>query len=64
MDGQLAELMNELNPDFKKQVDGIMYLRCIEALYGHVEAARLFYDDLNKTLVEKMSFVRNRYDPY
>ena len=37
MDGQLAELMNELNPDFKKQEDGIMYLRCIEALYEHVD---------------------------
>jgi hypothetical protein len=38
MDGQLAELMNELNPNFKIQ-EGVMYLRCIKALYGHVEAA-------------------------
>ena len=26
-------------------------------------AARLFYDDFNQTLVKKMNFVRNSYDP-
>jgi hypothetical protein len=64
MDGQLAELlMNKLRSDFKIDEEGVMYLRCVKALYGHIEAARLFYDDLNQTLTEKMNFVRNRYDP-
>jgi hypothetical protein len=42
MDGQLAELMNELRPDFKIDEGGVMYLQCVKALYGHIEAARLF----------------------
>jgi hypothetical protein len=29
-----------------------------------VEAARLYYNDLNKPLVKKMGFERNRYDPW
>jgi len=52
-----------LNDNFKIDSSGIMYLKCVKALYGHVEATRLFYNDLNKTLVEKMGFVRNGYDP-
>jgi len=55
--------MNHLQPDFHIQDDGFMYLKCVEALYGHIEAARLFYDDLNKSLTERMGFVRNSYDP-
>jgi len=39
-------------------------LKCIKALYGHIEAARLFYDDLNKTIQEKLNFQQNRYGPY
>ncbi len=36
MDGQLAELMNEVSPNFKIDKEGIMYLRCVKALYGHI----------------------------
>jgi len=63
MEGELAKMMNHLQPDFHIQDDGFMYLKCVEALYGHIEAARLFYDDLNKSLTERMGFVRNSYDP-
>jgi hypothetical protein len=42
---------------------GILYLKCLKALYGHMEAARLFYDDLDSSLVKKMNFTRNQYDP-
>ena len=63
MDRQLAEPMNELRPDFKIDEEGVMYLRCLKALNGHIEAARLFYIDLNQTLTEKMNSARNRYDP-
>jgi len=38
-------------------------LKCIKALYGHIEAARLFYDNLNKTIQEKLNFQQNRYGP-
>jgi hypothetical protein len=43
MDGELAELLCGLNPEFKRDVHGVLYLKCIKALYGHIEAARLFY---------------------
>jgi hypothetical protein len=45
------------------QKDGILYLKCLKALYGHIEAARLFYDELKSSLTKRMNFVRNKYDP-
>jgi hypothetical protein len=56
MEGELAELFTELNPEFKLDEDGILYLRCLKALYGHIEAARLFYDELDNSLTMKMNF--------
>jgi hypothetical protein len=35
----------------------------MKAFYGHIEAVRLFYNDLNETLTEKLGFKRNQYDP-
>jgi hypothetical protein len=46
MEGDLAILMNQLCDDFKIDQYGMMYLKCVKALYGHVEDARLFYNDL------------------
>ncbi len=43
MDGELAETFVDLNPDFKLEEYGVLYLRCDKALYGHIEAVRLFY---------------------
>jgi len=63
MDGELAEAFVELNPDFELDEDGILYLQCDKALYGHIEAARLFYDELDNTLQHKMGFIKNQYDP-
>jgi hypothetical protein len=62
MEGELAELFTELNPEFKLDEDGILYLRCLKALYGHIEAARLFYDELDNSLTTKIYFTRNKYD--
>jgi hypothetical protein len=63
MEGELAELFAELNPDLKLDENGILYLKCLKALYGHIEAARLFYDKLDNSLTMKMNFQRNKYDP-
>jgi hypothetical protein len=63
MDGELAELMCELDPSYKVDENGALYLKCLKALYGHIEAARLFYNDLNETLTMKLGFRRNQYDP-
>lgn len=63
MEGELAELMCKLEPSFQLDENGVLYLKCMKALYGHIEAARLFYDDLNETLTQKLGFKRNQYDP-
>jgi hypothetical protein len=62
MEGELAKLFTELNPKFKLDEDGALYLRCLKALYGHIEAARLFYDELDNSLTTKIYFTRNKYD--
>jgi hypothetical protein len=41
IEGELALMMNFLQPDFHIQSDGFMYLKCVMVLYGHIEAARL-----------------------
>jgi len=52
-----------LNPKFRLNEHGVLYLRCLKALYGHIEEARLFYNELNYSLTERMNFERNKYDP-
>ena len=63
MDGELAETFVKLNPIFTLDEHGMLYLQCDKALYGHIEAARLFYNELNDTLQNKMGFKQNQYDP-
>jgi hypothetical protein len=60
MDGDLARIFCELNP---KQGEGTLYLRCLKALYGHIEAARLSYNELDCSLTKRMNFLQNKYDP-
>jgi hypothetical protein len=62
MEGDLAELINQLCDDFKINEHGVMFLKCVKALYGHFKAAQSFYD-LNESLAKKTGFVRSSYDP-
>jgi hypothetical protein len=55
--------MCEIDPALKPDDNGVVYLKCIKALYGHIEAARLFYNDLNETIKKKLNFQQNRYHP-
>jgi len=55
--------MSEINPKFQMNENGVLYLRCVKALHGHIEAASLFYDNLNATIQEKFGFKQNKYDP-
>jgi hypothetical protein len=64
MTGELAQIMCEIDPNLKQDQKGIIYLKCVKALYSHIEAARLFYDDLNKTIQDVMEFKQNRFDPW
>ncbi len=63
MGGELAQMMCELDKTLECDDQGYIYMQCENALYGHIEAAQLFYDDLNDSLTEKMHFKRNQYDP-
>lgn len=51
-----------MKPSYKMGEQGVIYLKCLKALYSHIEAARLFYDDLNESLMKKMGFKQNPYD--
>jgi len=62
MDGDLARAFCELNPNFVRKGEGTLYLRCLKALYGHIEAARLFYNELDYSLMKQLGFTRNKYD--
>ena len=63
MDSDLAKAFTELDNTFQPDEHGVLYLKCLKALYGHIEAARLFYDELNYSLTERMQFTQNKYDP-
>jgi hypothetical protein len=63
MTGKLSQIMCEIDPDLKQDQNGVIYLKFVKALYDHIEAARLFYDNLNKTIQDVMGFKQNRYDP-
>ena len=45
----------------KKQVPTI-YSEAIKALYGTVDAAKLFYDNLCHVLINELGFTMNSYD--
>jgi hypothetical protein len=62
MDSDLAKAFTELDNTFQPDEHGVLYLKCLKALYGHIEAARLFYDELNYSLTERMQFTQNKYD--
>ncbi len=44
--------------------DGVIHLKSIKALHGHIEVAQqLFYNDLNKSLTTMIGFKTNKCDP-
>jgi hypothetical protein len=59
---ELVVLLCERNTEFQLDKKGVLYLKCVKALYGHLETAKLFYDDLDASLMQRMGFVRNAYD--
>jgi hypothetical protein len=59
MEGELTELFVEINPEFQLNESGALYLKCLKVLYGHIEAARLFYDELNYSLTQGLNFAQN-----
>jgi len=64
IDGQLAELMGNLDPKFKgcTNNDGSIIVQLKKALYGCIESAKLWYELLVKVLKEDFGMVENPYD--
>ncbi len=63
MTGELSQIKCEIDSTLEPDRNGTLYLKYVKVLYGHIEAARLFYNDLNHTIQEKLSFTQNRYNP-
>jgi hypothetical protein len=43
MTGKFAQIMCKINPEMRCDEQGIIYLQWVKALYGHIEATRLFF---------------------
>lgn len=56
MTGELAQLMCELDHSLQCDEEGVLYLQFEKALYGHIEAARLFYDDFNESIRKRCNY--------
>ena len=62
LDKRLAKMMAELFPDeYKLDKDGCIYVKLEKALYGCVESAKLWYDEVCATLLG-LGFERNPHD--
>ena len=69
LQGVLVLTLLKINPEWKRYVtyEGrkdtpTIYSRAQKALYGTVDAAKLFYDNLTSFLVDELKFKKNRYD--
>jgi hypothetical protein len=60
---KLAEMLAAIDPSYKKyrNPDGSVVVQLKKALYGCVESAKLWYDNLSATLV-RLGFKKNRKD--
>jgi Reverse transcriptase (RNA-dependent DNA polymerase) len=62
IDKRLAQMLVELYPDdYSLDSDGCIYVKLEKALYGCVESAKLWYDEVSSTLLG-LGFVRNPHD--
>jgi hypothetical protein len=59
----IAKMLVEIDENYKKYLlpDGSLVCYLNKALYGCIESARLFYDNISKTLLD-FGFVKNPYD--
>jgi Reverse transcriptase (RNA-dependent DNA polymerase) len=62
IDKRLAQMLVEIFPDdYSLDKDGCVYVKLDKALYGCVESAKLWYDEVSSTLLA-LGFVRNPHD--
>ena len=65
----IVRIMLKINPEWDRYIvyEGknntpTIYSEAIKALYGTVDAAKLFYDNIVGVLVDELQFVVNPYD--
>jgi hypothetical protein len=60
----LRDLIVDLYPEYEKYVgkDGVLYCKLLKALYGCVQASKLWYQKVSK-LIESLGYVRGEVDP-
>jgi hypothetical protein len=66
-DEELIDLLCEVDPSLKQYVSmekgkRVLYTKLNKALYGTVQASRLFWEKLSSFLIEENGFERNPYD--
>ncbi len=64
IDPVIAQILVGIEPSYKNYLlsDGSLVVRLDKALYGCIESARLFYENISKAL-ENYGFEKNSYDP-
>jgi hypothetical protein len=66
-DNELIDLLCEVDPSLKQYVSyengrRVLYTKLNKALYGTVQASRLFWERLSSFLIDQNGFERNPYD--
>jgi Reverse transcriptase (RNA-dependent DNA polymerase) len=66
-DNELIDLLCEVDPSLKQYVSyengkRVLYTKLNKALYGTVQASRLFWERISSFLIERNGFERNPYD--
>ena len=68
LEGPLAELLTKVDPKLyapymtKERGNKVLYVVLNKALYGTLQAAMLFWEELSGFLINEMGFVTNPYD--
>jgi Reverse transcriptase (RNA-dependent DNA polymerase) len=63
IEAELAAMLVEMYPEsYELDEDGCLYVVLQKAQYGCVESAKLWYDEINRTL-HSLGFVSNAKDP-
>ena len=67
MDGEIADLLVRRDLTFKqyktyKKGKPVIYAKLEKALYGTLQAAKLFWEDLSKFLTQELGFKTNPYN--
>jgi hypothetical protein len=68
LEGVMAKMMVRIDPDkygpYLTEENGVpvLYMRLLKALYGTLQAALLFWEDLSGFLIDELGFEANPYD--